>query len=169
MPNSSTLGKNTIKEWFDKQTDITRILDVGCGVGTYPRLLGDKYYWIGIEVWEPYIEKYNLKSLYKEIIVGDVQDIALPDVDCAILGDVVEHFTKVDGLFLLTKIRDKYKHVIVSIPIGEYEQGAIEGNPHEEHKSIWYFDDLLSLLNPSVSKINFFDDGSNRAVGVFIK
>jgi SAM-dependent methyltransferase len=169
MPNSSTLGKNIIKEWLDKQTDITKILDVGCGVGTYPRLLGDKYYWIGIEIWKPYVEEYHLKDLYKELFIGDAQTISLPYADCVILGDIVEHIDKVNALFFLEKVVKNYKHVVVSIPIGEYKQGPLESNPHEEHKSTWYFEDLLSILNPTLSKLEPNHEDSETGIGIFIK
>jgi SAM-dependent methyltransferase len=72
---SSPNGKKEIKEWIEKQTDIKTIVDVGPGKGTYAKLLGNKYNWIGIEAWKPYVEKYNLSNLYKEIIISDIKDI----------------------------------------------------------------------------------------------
>lgn len=46
MPVSSKEGKDIIKNWFKKQTDIKTIVDLGPGKGSYPKLLGvDKYIW----------------------------------------------------------------------------------------------------------------------------
>ena len=68
MPSSVKHGKKEIKEWVEKQTDIESIIDVGCGKGTYRELLGSNYYWIGIEIWKPYIEQWGLNKLYDRII-----------------------------------------------------------------------------------------------------
>jgi hypothetical protein len=66
----------------------------------------------------------------------------------------------------------KYKHVIVSIPIGKYEQGAIGGNPYEEHKATWYKDDLISILYPlEVSRVEKYCEECppDMGIGVFIR
>ena len=171
MPVSSPLGKDIIKGWFGTQKDILKIVDVGCGEGTYKKLLGDKYYWIGVEIWKDYIKKYNLKSLYNEIIEGDIREIPLPDADCIIFGDVIEHLPRIDALKLLGQSVEKYKHLVLSIPIGKYEQGAIEGNPNEEHKATWYFDDLAAIIQPVFATIIPYCPTcpKNMGIGIFVK
>jgi predicted TPR repeat methyltransferase len=49
-----------------------RMLDIGCGEGTYAKLFPDAD-WTGIEVWEPYVEAYGLKSLYSKLIIADAR------------------------------------------------------------------------------------------------
>jgi len=137
MPVSSPLGKNIIKDWFDRQTDISSIVDVGAGAGTYRDLLGGKYHWTAVEIWEDYINKYNLKSRYENVVYGDIAKIELPDADCIIFGDIIEHLKFYEGRDVLVRAIKKYKHVVLSIPLGVYQQGAIEGNPYEEHQSTW--------------------------------
>ena len=62
MPISSEKGKSVIKDWFAEQTDIDTIVDLGPGTGTYPKLLGNKYTFKAVEIWGPYVEKFNLKK-----------------------------------------------------------------------------------------------------------
>jgi SAM-dependent methyltransferase len=171
MPNSSPLGKDYIKEWFDKQTDIKIILDAGAGCGTYRNLLGNKYYWKGVEIWGPNIEKYKLEKQYDEIICKDIREVDLISADCVILGDVLEHLPYYEGLNLLEKYNKFYKHIVLSIPVGLYEQGPIDGNPYEEHLATWNTEDILAVFKPNEYKIFPYYNGcpSNLGIGVFIK
>lgn len=134
MPESAPEGKEKIKEWFLNHSDIKTIVDFGVGVGTYRDLLGDQYHWIGIEGFEPYIEQYDLKSKYNEIINKDLKDIEFPSGDCAIFGDVLEHLNEDEMRTVLQKAKDTYKHIIVSVPLGCWPQGAVNGNEMECHR-----------------------------------
>ena len=86
MPASSTVGKDIIKAWFESRTDIKTIFDVGAGEGTYPKLLGPNYRWIGSEIWAPYVSRFDLESLYSMLIIGDIALMKLPEADCIILA-----------------------------------------------------------------------------------
>lgn len=150
MPYSSTECKKEIKEWFDKQTGIETIVDIGPGCGTYPKLLGDKYTWIGIEIYEPYIEEFKLIDLYDEILIGNFFDlIDSVSGDCLILGDVLEHMTKEDASLAMKIADENFKHVVISTPIN-YEQEGTE-NPYEKHLSVWSMEEINSLVPPSFS------------------
>lgn len=171
MPASSPLGKDLIQKWFKTQKDIKNIVDVGPGEGTYFKLLGNKYYWIGIEIWPKNIEKYKLKKKYNKIIGGDVSKLpTLPIADCIILGDVVEHLDKYTAFILLRKAIVQYQHVVISIPIGKYVQGPIDGNPHEEHKSYWTYEEIEDITSWKLTKtFTINPDIPNLKIGVFIK
>jgi SAM-dependent methyltransferase len=146
MPASSPLGKLTTKSWFESRNDIKTIVDVGCGEGTYRKLLGQNYHWIGVDVWEPYVERFHLRDIYDEIIIGNIKDLSLTTGDCYIFGDVLEHLPKDDAINVINKI-PKDKHIIISIPLGIYEQGELEGNPHEAHKGYWTYDEVYNLAD----------------------
>lgn len=165
MPYSSDLCKQEIKDWFDSRSDITHITDVGCGSGTYPKLLGrEKYHWTGIEVWEPYVDEFNLRDLYDRLVIGDFFDnyYKVPGGDTIIFGDVLEHMTAEDVVRAIT-IGDKYfQHVVISIPIN-YPQEATE-NPYEEHKSLWTMEEINAVV-PESFKIR----GINWNIALFIK
>ena len=164
MPVSSPKGKTLIKEWFEGQNDIKTIVDLGCGSGTYPKLLGDEYHWIGVDIWKPYVERFELKELYDEIITGDIEKCKLPDGDCAILGDVLEHIEKDGMIKTFHRVNRKYKHIVISIPLNSDSQYVFEGNEYEKHRSIWTALELERLI-PSSYKIRIVFD----PIAVYIK
>lgn len=153
MPTSSSSGKKQIRQWIAKHKDIARVLDVGCGEGTYPRLLREQYplladaEWWGVEAWTKYIEEFNLHSLYYQIINEDARKInwtELPKIDLVIFGDVLEHMTKEESQELVNKALGISKYVVISIPIVHSPQGAYGGNPFEIHvKDNWTHQEVL--------------------------
>ena len=150
MPSSSKHGKNLIKDWLDKQKDIKTIVDVGCGQATYPKLLGVKYKYTGIEIWAPYIKQWDLEKYYKYIIISDVRYVVWPAAHCIIFGDILEHLERDDAVRVLYAALNTYKHVIVSIPLIEskYQIGKDHyGNWFERHQSEWDFADLAKRIN----------------------
>jgi len=162
MPSSSTKGKREIFDWFIEQEGIKTIVDVGCGSGTYPKLLGKKYYWIGVEIFERYVEQFSLNSIYNEVILGDILNVDLPEADCIIFGDVLEHLEKHEAVGLIKKANEKYGHIVISIPL-EYYQGEYMGNIYEIHKSIWTWEELLKVIPESFMRVKFDN------IAVFIK
>ena len=159
MPFSLKQGKDLIKNWFGKQTDIKTIVDLGAGSGTYPKLLGKKYIWKAVEIWGPYIEIFNLKELYQEIRIGDIRYMELPNGDCCIAADVLEHLEKKDAIEVIKKVDEQFKHAVFLIPIGNVghteEDFNWKGNSFERHISIWSFEELEKII-PSTYKIRKF-------------
>jgi len=178
MPGSVIQGKAEIKDWINKHQDIKTIVDVGAGGCTYPQLLGDKYEFIAVEVWAPYVKQFNYQDYYKDVIIGEAQHLMLPDADCIIFGDVLEHMEKKEGVELLQRSFKQYKHVIVSLPVSDEAHrgllgeslGAVRpakehfGNWFEYHKSPWYYSDLEKLTNWSLKLFA----GKNE-MGIFAK
>lgn len=166
MPGSVKHGKQQIKEWIATKDDIHHIIDIGAGSATYPKLLGPSYTYEGVEIFEDYIERFNLNRHYKNIIISDVFDLAyddrLPDGDCIIFGDVLEHLEKNKGWLVLRKGLDTYKHVILSIPLGYYPAAEHYGNKHELHLSTWEFDELKNYTQWEVAK-------KIKDIGIFMK
>lgn len=147
MPSSSKKGKEEIKAWFQGK-DIKTILDIGAGQATYPKLLGDTYEYTGVEIFNKYVSMWELKKYYKKIIIGDASKIELPEADCIIFGDVLEHMEKETALKLLKDSLKKYKHIVVSIPLSDkepYEGAEHYGNHHEKHVSYWKFDEVKNM------------------------
>lgn len=138
MPTSSQSGKASIKWIMSKIPAPKKALDIGCGEGTYAKMF-PKLEWTGIEVWEPYVERYNLRSLYPELHVIDVDRWGTDqDYDVCFLGDVLEHMTLAKAVVLFNRAKCWAGTVIISIPIGHFPQGAWEGNPFERHvKDDW--------------------------------
>jgi len=160
MPCSALEGKEFIKQWFDKQ-GIEIVLDVGVGQGTYRDLLGDKYKWIGIEVFAPYVEMFGLNKKYDQLIIGDVRIIELPDADCIICGDILEHMLKEDVIKFLEKTK-KFKHMVVSLPLGSWPQGEVNGNSYETHLSEWTMREAEEIFNFPIKR-------QEGHMGIFIR
>lgn len=171
MAASSPLGKDFIKDWFANQKDIKVILDVGAGSGTYRKLLGDQYKWKAVEVWQENIDKYELNKIYDLVYNVDISNsYDLFEADCIIFGDVIEHLPKRIAKIVLSGVINKYHHVVVSIPIGKYVQGAIDGNPYEEHKSYWTYEEVEDLTSWKLTKTFIINpDLPDLKIGVFIK
>ena len=134
MPFSSESGKNHIRNIMSKVKK-DKILDIGAGSGTYAKMFPQSEL-TGIEVWEPYIEEYNLKALYKKLINIDARKIDYSTIgkfDVAIAGDVLEHMTEIDAQALIQNLKQIADTVIISIPIGYYPQDEYAGNPYEKH------------------------------------
>lgn len=142
MPFSSNLCKAEIRDWLRELRPST-ILDVGAGSGTYSRLFRAILpwsTWVALEIYEPYVEKYDLKLHYEQVIVNNVlnANIGANAFDVVLLGDVLEHMTEVDAAVALRRARSwARKAVIVSVPLGHCPQEASEGNEHEAHISEW--------------------------------
>ena len=113
-----------------------QIVDVGAGAGLNREYLGPYLptsHWTAIEVWEPYIERFSLPLYYDTVIRADAREIDLPPADLYIFGDVLEHMPKEDALELWERARKVSRFVAASLPIVHYPQGAVDGNPYEEH------------------------------------
>jgi hypothetical protein len=137
MPTSYPLYKDSVRNWFLENVPFnTRIMDVGAGCGTYSQLLrGYGYKMDAIEIWEPYIEKYDLKSKYDQVWNWDFINMpvgAYDDYDFFIMGDILEHLSVDEGQWILSFLRLKRKKFLIAVPY-QMEQGEHEGNMYETH------------------------------------
>lgn len=161
MPTSHPESRDWVREQFVSLAP-RRILDVGAGSGTYSDLLrGAGEHWIGLEVWGPYLAKYHLAEKYDEIITQDLRYAPLPNVDLAIVGDCIEHVTLAEGERFIERLKPHAHAVILVVPLGEYPQGAVEGNPFEAHVATWTHEDALRVVEP-------FDYFVGEVVGAYL-
>lgn len=144
------------------------IVDIGPGSGTYSRLLrkGLRCHWTGIEIFEPYIERYDLMDWYDAIFVQDVRTFEIPEADVIILGDVLEHMTLDEAKDVWNRSRAAARDaVFLSLPIIEYPQGEFEGNIHETHLHTWSHELVLSELDGIVDSATYTQIGVYQADG----
>lgn len=153
MPTSYPLYKDLVRNWVLNNIPLNaKILDIGAGCGTYSDLLrGYGYKMDAIEIWKPYIDKYELKKKYdvvyhKNILAIDF--VILDKYDFFILGDVLEHLTVEEGQLLMLFLKQNKKKYIVAVPY-QMEQGEYEGNTHETH--------LQPDLTPDIMKQRYPD------------
>ena len=88
MPYSFNHFKDHIKAWvLASVPKHKRILDVGPGIGTYSDLLRSEGYRIdAVEIFAPYISKYNLLEKYDNVFIDDICKFDFKDYDFIILG-----------------------------------------------------------------------------------
>jgi SAM-dependent methyltransferase len=169
-------GKPETAQWFkENESSITRVLDIGAGSGTYIKLVKEEFkicldsYWIAIEAWKPYIEKFKLESLYNKVINQDIRTLdwdSLDDLSVAIAGDVLEHMTKEEAVELVSKILKKSKTLIISIPIVYMPQDELEGNPFEVHvKPDWSHKEVLLTWGDKIKK--FYRKSPKSKIAVY--
>lgn len=164
MPYSSTAGKAFITRLvhnYNLRYRVENILDIGIGSGTYSNLFRNKFRtkdsWTGIEVWEPYVEMFDLKSKYDRLIIEDARTVFGETLvyehhshlfyDIAFVGDVLEHMTLEEAQILFAQTLACSKILIISIPLGHYPQEEYLGNPYEKHvKDDWSHDAVVTAF-----------------------
>ena len=164
MPTSNPENKLWIIKKI-KEINPKTILDVGAGMGDYLEYIRsylDKSIKVdGIEVWEPYVEKYRLKDRYDSLFIEDAREFNNFEYDVVICGDVLEHMSEDDALKLWDKISKSAKHAIISIPIIDHPQGAYDENPYEIHvKEDWDTRQVLEKFKGIVEHKEFLVTGS---------
>ena len=163
-----TATSSLTEEGTETSTQI-RVLDIGVGSGTYSKRYRENILkgaeWVGVEIWEPYIEKYALNLHYDKIVMQDAREYGAellkihketntltPYFDLVFLGDVVEHMSKEDAEVLVHNLCSISKVVIISIPVVHYPQGAYDGNPFEEHvKDDWSDKEVRETWGPRIA------------------
>lgn len=160
MPTSRPTHLRWLCEWIIENQPKT-ILDIGSGFGSkgmlfreYTDIWNLRYKrkdWTtkidAIEIFEDYIGELQ-RQIYDTIYQGDALQILenykkLPDYELIYAGDILEHFTKEEGIKFIKLLRKKGDKVIIVTPIKVSDQGAILGNEHETHKSQWSKEDFI--------------------------
>ena len=156
MPSSDTRGKPQILD-FVRNLKHDRMLDIGCGEGTYAKLFPEAH-WTGLEIWQPYVDQYDLHSLYNDLRVMDAREFDSGDErwDVAVAGDVLEHMTEDEAKALFNKLQSCADWVVISIPFN-MPQGEWGGNPYERHiKDDWDHDSVKRIFgNPDWCHIEY--------------
>jgi len=147
MPESQQSEIGTLKiVKIIKSNPQCKILDIGCGEGKWGKLLKDFVRIDGIEVYKPYIEKYNLNQYYNKIYNVDMRDFNLyPRYDIIILGDVLEHISKEDAVLFISRLKQRVTNIFLSIPITFCPQGEVDGNKYEKHLYHWSDKEIRGL------------------------
>lgn len=178
MPYSSAAPKG----WcIDRVRDLApvEVLDVGAGEGSWAewlRTVPSVTVIDAIEAHGPYVERFQLATVYDHITVGDVRQwdwggcdyvqvaessapigegIPRWTWDLVILGDVLEHMSMSEGTAVVEQALGHADAVLVVVPLGEWPQGESEGNPLEAHVSTWDEADVLGL--PKLCRTSHFE------------
>jgi hypothetical protein len=174
MPSCRPAVIPSVIHWV-LQLNPRSILDVGVGFGKWGHLFREytdivqaerdipryqrpnwKVRIDGIEGHAPYLTEMH-QFLYQNVYAGDAARIlpTLPAYDLVFFGDIIEHFTKQNGLELLrAAIAKSNKAVILSTPKFDTAQGASFENELERHRSLWSAADFQSFPGAIVKTID---------------
>jgi hypothetical protein len=176
MPTSGHVGKvaaGFVVKKLAESTSFTHVVDVGPGSGTYRAVLErvlPGLAWTAIEIWEPYVRSYRLERRYDEVRVADVREVDFLQFGpggLIILGDVVEHMPKDAAVRVVESALDRFSMALVSLPVGQWPQGEVGGNPFEAHVASWSLDDAKRLF-PSFAGLHYAPIGANGIAMVFV-
>ena len=134
MPFSTPVFKEeTIKHLFDNFKHSSTILDIGAGAGYYSKLLKHIFPNMdAIEIFEPYIEQYQLRSKYNNVWNENILTFEFDHYDIILMGDILEHIEESEGIEIVKKIYSKCDELVIAIPFNA-PQGIWGGNIYETH------------------------------------
>jgi hypothetical protein len=163
VPTSFGAFKSEIKDYIlsNFNTGVT-ILDVGAGCGTYSNILSEYENIDAVEIYEPYIKKYKLKTKYRKVYTTNIIDFNFDYYDIIIMGDILEHLTIEDAQNLINKLYDKCKQLIISVPF-LMKQFGLE-NKNEDHIQDDLTEEIMVRRYPNLQK-----NWSNNTIGVYFK
>jgi hypothetical protein len=149
MPTSSRENKKFVRT-FVQDESIQSVLDVGAGAGTYFDFLSDLVdYLDAVEVWDRYIERFDLRRKYRRVFDIDIRGFETDqNYDLITCGDVLEHLYPHEAERVFETLKGYSKFVLVSVPIIKYPQGTLFGNHHEIH----LIEDALEELIPRLGE-----------------
>lgn len=140
--------------WLQKYIDIDdEVIDFGCGLMPITRKLKCKKL-IGIEVYEPNIEKLRIELACLSNVYIWQFDLAGPflgkmrnnSTDIALAIDVVEHFPPKDSKRLINEMeRIGRKRIVIFTPIGYVPQEREENRKHQRHRCGYFPEELEAL------------------------
>jgi hypothetical protein len=153
VPTSDKQGK-LISRLLIEHHNPRDIVDVGPGEGTYWDLMNYSTldtFWSAVEIWEPYVQEFNLGSKYDVIVIDDIRNVQFKPYtegsdNLIIFGDVLEHMPEDDARQLILKAKQHFRWILVSIPIVHAPQGEVNGNPYEAHVKHWDFDEMHAAM-----------------------
>lgn len=163
--NSMPEGKPYAIEKIVEINPIT-VLDVGAGRGTYATILYPylpKTIFDAVEIWEPYINQFELNKKYRNIFITDVREHKNFKYDLIIFGDILEHMPMDDAIKVWENASKEANFGLISIPIIHMPQDEIDGNPYEIHEEEDWSTDLVLKKFHSIVEYKEFE-----CTGIFI-
>lgn len=112
------------------------ILDIGTEKGQwgkYFRSICSPNRLDGIEAYTPYIEQYNLSSIYDNIYNIDIVNFHTDVIyDIIIMGDVLEHLNVGNAYLVLNELKKIGKETYIIVPYNYYQE-EFDNNKYQIH------------------------------------
>ena len=138
--------QNLILKWGYKS-----FLDIGAGAGKYGKMIREMIpnaNITGIEIDSEYINKFDLDGKYDRLlntnIITFIRDNPGFVTDVVIIGDLIEHLPKSEGIDLINYLVYRTAKIIVVYP-RKYIQYDIDNKSHEVHRSVWSANDFINF------------------------
>jgi trans-aconitate methyltransferase len=135
-----------------------RCLDIGAGAGKYGRMvrrLCPEAHITAIEIEDTYIEEFQLRTLYDEVVCADAISIIEERIDesydLVVIGDCLEHMRKSHGVDLLNFLAYRCRHMLAVYPL-RWIQGSWQGHASEAHISVWGACDFAWLDHVTIQR-----------------
>ena len=109
---------------------------------------GKTYFGIGADIYRPHLELGKQAGLYDILVLCDLRQLPFRSkvVDIVTCLQTLEHFEREDGLSLIGEMeRIARRQVIITTPVGGWQQPPSDTNPHDEHKCVWRPSELKKL------------------------
>lgn len=151
MPYSSFIFDKSIAEII-RLLKPESFLDLGAGAGKYGELakrINSSIKLTAVEIEKDYITNFKLSSIYNEVWNISAIDLINPKYydstfDVIMIGDIIEHLKKSDGIDLLNFLIYRCRWIILEFPY-RYLQNSVNGYHSEAHISVWAKDDFVSF------------------------
>ena len=139
-----------VRQWLD------------AGVEPFQKVL------IGVEGFPKYRNpQWNLYNEVYEMTIQTFLHKNCMQFDCIVFSDVIEHFSKVDGVIILEQLKKLLNPggiLLVGTPGVFCEQGSVHGNELETHRSLWTAEDFPSSQGWTLIKDGEPDEFKHRMV-----
>lgn len=152
-------GKEDVVRWIKANFEPgSTILDVGACDGKWAELLEDcRFIMDAVEVYQPYIEWYNLPEKYRSVYNLEAKHFPYLHYDLVLFGDVIEHMTVDDARICLDWAKEHSVDHMVAVP-WLYSQGEYDGNKWQEHIQDDLTPEIFDERYPGYEPIVIFDD-----------
>lgn len=123
---------------------VTSLVDLGCGsgiMGALCRVYRDPVRTVGVDAYDPYLERVRARRLYDEVVKWRLEEAPLPfrdrEFEVATCIEVIEHLPRDAGERLLDELERIAGRVVISTPNWFFDQEKLDGNPLQVHRSLW--------------------------------
>ncbi len=144
----SSVLHTLVNELQKELSDCETVLDLGCGPASPIEYCKNIKRSVGVEAFEPYLQKAKEKGIHTEYLNKKIEDLDFPEnnFDAVLMIEVLEHLSEEEGVKVLEKINKwAKKKIIVSSPNGFIKQKEVDGNPLQKHLSGWDYKKMKKM------------------------